>query len=190
MLNAMTAQWHRGGDWALAHARAFRDEIKARVDSGAAACANERIRLMWIGVGLWQNTDFYSAFEESHGAVFVRSMYLSLAADGYIKYGLADPVRALGARYLNIGSQTHIPPWGAEWAAHEARRHRADGAVILVTPNLRQNVIGTNFQKLALEKAGVPVLELRADPNDNRSWRDDEMRAQLRRFIETRLSDA
>ena len=40
---------------------------------------------MWVGRGLWSDMGFYQQWEESHGAVFVWSMYLALAADGYIR---------------------------------------------------------------------------------------------------------
>ena len=55
----------------------FRDEVAARVARGEAACPQERVRLMWVGAGLWHDTDFYAAFEDTHGAVFVWSMYLA-----------------------------------------------------------------------------------------------------------------
>src|SRR4030095_13381269 len=51
--NVMATQWVRGSEWALSHARAFRDEVKARVDRRIAACPEERVRLMWVGAGLW-----------------------------------------------------------------------------------------------------------------------------------------
>lgn len=188
MSNTMTAQWHRGTPWALEHARSFRDEVASRVSAGQGVVANERVRLMWAGVGLWQNTGFYSAFEESHGAVFVWSMYLALAADAYIKYGLEDPVRALAARYLHVGELAHAPPWAGNWMVHEAKRGRIDGCVLLSSPGQRHQLAGNVFQKQALEAAGVPVLELTADPNDNRSWDEAAMRAQISRFIEERLT--
>ena len=96
--NVMATQWVRGSEWALAHARAFRDEVKQRVDTGAAACPGERARLMWVGAGLWHDTGFYTAFESSHRAVFVWSMYLAFGPDGYIRYGLDDPMAALASR--------------------------------------------------------------------------------------------
>ena len=39
--NVMAAQWLRGSEWAIGHARAFRDEVKQRVDAGVAACHSE-----------------------------------------------------------------------------------------------------------------------------------------------------
>src|SRR5690606_24914518 len=61
MPNTMIPQWHRGTDWAVAHARRFRDEVRQRVRSGQGVAANEQLRLMWIGAGLWHDTSFYQA---------------------------------------------------------------------------------------------------------------------------------
>ncbi|WP_262403300.1 2-hydroxyacyl-CoA dehydratase family protein [Actinomadura sp. CNU-125] len=96
--SVMVPQWHRGTEWARDAARRFHDEVRERVDAGAAACETERVRLMWIGRGLWSDMDFYKSFEDRYGAVFVWSMYLAIAADGYIRYG-DDPLRALAARF-------------------------------------------------------------------------------------------
>jgi len=188
MSNVMTAQWHRGSQWALDHAHAFRDEVAERVRLGRGVVAREKVRLMWGGVGLWQNTRFYNMFEDSHGAVFVWSMYLALAADAYIKYGLDDPVRALAARYLHVGELAHAPPWAGNWMVHEAKRGRIDGCVLLSSPGQRHQLAGNIFQKQALETAGIPVLELSADPNDNRSWDEAAMRARITQFIEERVT--
>ena len=70
--------------------------MKERVEKGIAACPGERMRLMWVGAGLWHDIDFYTAFEESFGAVFVWSMYLAFGPDGYIRYGLDDPLKSVG----------------------------------------------------------------------------------------------
>ena len=129
--NVMATQWVRGSDWALAHARAFHDEVKQRVDAGVAACPGERARLMWVGAGLWHDTDFYTAFEASHRAVFVWSMYLAFGPDGYIRYGLDDPMAALASRTASFNEYLHNPPWAAEWIVHQAREHRIDGALVL-----------------------------------------------------------
>lgn len=187
MSNVMTAQWHRGSPWSVDHSRVFLDEVAQRVDAGQGVIKDERIRLMWIGVGLWQNTDFYSAFEDSHGAVFVWSMYLALAADGYIKHNFRDPLRALAARYCNLGELGHAPPWAGAWMVHEARRHRVDAAVMLSSPTQRHQLTGNVFQKQALEAAGIPVLEISVDPNDNRAWDENALRALVTGFLEERV---
>lgn len=184
MSNTMTVQWHRGSDWAVSHARAFRDEVAERAEKGLCVTDKERIRLMWVGVGLWQNTDFYAAFEESHGAVFVWSMYMAIAADGYIRRGLQDPLRALASRYLNLGEQMHSAPWAGEWMVHEARTHRVDAAIMLVSSAQRHQVAGNLYQKQALEAAGVPVFELVVDPSDNRTWDQEAIMDRVGQFLD------
>ena len=161
--NVMATQWLRGSDWAIAHARAFRDEVKDRVDSGTAACPNERVRLMWVGAGLWHDTDFYTAFEASHGAVFVWSMYLAFGPDGYIRYGLDDPLAALASRIVSLNEQLHNPPWANEWIVDQAKRHRVDGALVLTPSGMRTAATGKRFVARALERAGIPVLTVDAD---------------------------
>ena len=119
--NVMAAQWQRGSDWAVSQARAFRDEVVSRAKQGIAACPKERLRIMWVGAGLWYDLDFYTAFEESHGAVFVWSMYLAFGPDGYIRYGLEDPLLALASRTVSMNEQLHNPPWANEWIVEQAR---------------------------------------------------------------------
>jgi len=182
--NVMAAQWVRGTDWAIAHARAFRDEVKARADAGVAACPAERLRLMWVGAGLWHDTDFYTAFEEQYGAVFVWSMYLAFGPDGYIRYGLDDPLRALASRTVSFNEQLHNPPWANEWIADQAKRHRIDAALVLEPLGTRPSATGNRFIERALEESGIPVLPFAADMVDSRGWDGPRMRQKVGQFLE------
>lgn len=185
--NVMATQWVRGSEWALAHARAFHDEVHQRVGAGVAACPGERVRLMWIGVGLWHDTAFYTAFEASHRAVFVWSMYLAFGPDGYIRYGLDDPMAALASRTASFNEYLHNPPWAAEWIVHQAREHRIDGALVLRPRSMKPAGTGRLFIERALEDAGIPVLPIEADVVDAREWDADGARAAVRSFLETRV---
>ncbi|GGB27417.1 hypothetical protein GCM10011380_16340 [Sphingomonas metalli] len=153
----MVPQWHRGTEWARDAAKAFYEEVAARVAAGAGVVAEEKVRLMWVGRGLWSETAFYQRWEESHGAVFVWSMYLALAADGYIRHfdRGRDPLRALAARFLTMGDELRMPSWAGPWHVHEAQTHAIDGAVALSDAD--------PFVIRALTAAGIPVLELGVD---------------------------
>jgi benzoyl-CoA reductase subunit B len=185
--NVMATQWVRGTDWAIAHARVFHDEVKRRVDEGVAACPGERSRLMWVGAGLWHDTDFYTAFEPSHQAVFVWSMYLAFGPDGYVRYGLDDPIAALASRTASFNEYLHHPPWAAEWIVHQAREHRIDGALVLRPRSTRPSATGRLFIERALEDAGIPVLPVVADVVDSRAWDPVAARAAVTTFLETRV---
>jgi hypothetical protein len=171
--NVMTIQWRRGSEWATDAARQFRDEVLQRAAAGQWICPDERFRLMWHGAGLWQNTSFYRAFEQQYGAVFVRSMYMSIAIDGYPRYG-NDPVRALASRYCGIGLGS------IEWDIHEARLHRVDG-VVATASTVNSRV------RSAFEQADLPLLVLDVDLVDGRTWDEEAVQRQMADFIERRL---
>ncbi|SOB88248.1 2-hydroxyglutaryl-CoA dehydratase, D-component [Sphingomonas guangdongensis] len=166
----MVPQWHRGTEWGRDAARAFHDEVAALVASGSAACADERLRLMWVGRGLWNRTSFYQQWEQSHGAVFVWSMYLALAADGYIRrYDRPDEaMRSLAARFLTMGDELRMPTWSGAWHVKEARSHRVDAAVALDDAD--------PLVLAALERSGVPVLRLPLSNYDTAGWEAQEAR--------------
>ncbi|HEY5724252.1 MAG TPA: 2-hydroxyacyl-CoA dehydratase family protein [Allosphingosinicella sp.] len=179
----MVPQWHRGTVWARDAARAFYEEVEERVRTGLAAVPGERVRLMWVGRGLWSDMGFYQKWEESHGAVFIWSMYLALAADGYIRSldGGRDPMRALAARFLTMGDELRMPTWAGPWNVHEAKSHKVDGAVALRDAD--------PFVVRALREAGVPVLELEVD-NFSREGEDSAaVEDSITRFIEGPASE-
>ncbi len=179
MPNVMIPQWHRGSDWALSHVEAFRDEVAGRIERNEAAVDRERIRMMWIGAGLWFDTSFYKAFEASHAAVFAWTMYLPFAADGYIRSDLGDPLRALAARISALNEQLHQPPWVNEWLVEQARKYRIDVALMLIPQHDRFSGYGSLFAKQALEEAGVRVIEIWSDMVDPREWNRDRVAADV-----------
>ncbi|KQN18108.1 hypothetical protein ASE89_07145 [Sphingomonas sp. Leaf30] len=174
----MVPQWHRGTAWARDAAKAFHDEVAARVSAGEAAVPNERIRLMWVGRGLWSDMAWYQRWEESHGAVFVWSMYLALAADGYLRSteGGRDPMRALAARFVTMGDELRLPGWAGPWHVHEAETHGVDAAVALSDAD--------PFVLRALQAAGVPVLDLGIDNYSPDAADDGTIDAAMRAFLD------
>ncbi|WP_206599102.1 2-hydroxyacyl-CoA dehydratase family protein [Sphingomonas turrisvirgatae] len=179
----MVPQWHRGTTWARDAARDFYEEVKARHEAGDAACPNERLRLMWVGRGLWSDMGFTQRWEGSHGAVFVWSMYLALAADGYIRRTAPgqDPLRALAARFVTMGDELRMPTWAGEWHVKEAASHAVDGAVALTDAD--------PFVLRALRRAGVPVLSLDLDNYNQEGVDDAAIDAQIVAFLEGPVSE-
>ncbi|ADL01727.1 2-hydroxyacyl-CoA dehydratase family protein [Brevundimonas subvibrioides] len=172
----MVPQWHRGTAWARDAARRFYEEVARRAAAGEAACPGERLRLMWVGRGLWSDTGFYQRWEESHGAVFVWSMYLGLAADGYLRSfeGEHDVIRALAARFVTMGDELRMPTWSGAWHVKEARTHGCHGAVAIddADPLVLE----------ALERAGVPVLRIALN---NMGAGNDAVDAEIAAFLDT-----
>jgi len=180
--SVMVPQWHRGSQWAVDAARQLHDEVAQRIDEGAAVCAHERRRLMWIGRGLWSDLEMYRSFQEEFGAVFVWSMYLAIAADGYVRRG-ADPVRTLAARFVGLTDLLYVPPMSSSWYVKEALAHGVDGVVHLVA----DDTPGGAFISQALEERGIPVLEIVANNADSRSTSQARVQERIAEFIRTRV---
>lgn len=187
MPNTMIPQWHRGSDWAVAHAKKFRDQVMDRIERGEGASQNEKIRLMWIGAGVWHDPGFYQALEDSLGAVFVWSMYMPFAGPAYLRDLKDKPLDALASRICAINEQLHLPPWMNGWMTSEAERCGIDGCVILLPPDNRLSQSGTNLTALALEEAGVPVLKIDADMVNANIWDHDKMVAMVEGFVRERV---
>ena len=183
MTNTMIPQWHRGSDWAIGHARRFRDEVRSRADEGIGVASNERLRLMWIGAGLWHDTSFYSVLEERLGAVFVWSMYLPFSGAQYIRETRGRPLEALASRICSLNEVLHLPPWMNEWMVSEARRCGIDAAVILVPRDNRLSQSATLMTGQALEAAGVRVLVMDADMVDAKNWDRDAAVRRVETFL-------
>jgi benzoyl-CoA reductase subunit B len=188
--NVMIPQWHRGSDWALSHARRFRDEVAQRVADGVAVSERERIRLMWIGAGLWHDPGFYTEIEARYGAVFVWSMYLPFSGPQYVRHDLSDPLEALASRICSLNEVLHLPPWMNEWMVSESRRSGIDAAIMLTPATSLLSSSGTKITCHALEAAGVPVLALDADMVDGRSWDKQTMLERVSTFLEERVPSA
>ena len=186
----MIPQWHRGNEWARDRARLFYEETRRKVEAGEGAVADERVRLMWIGTGLWYNLDFYQYFQQQYGAVFVWSIYLSVAADAYPTYGDEDPLRTLAARLIKINNLLAVPPFNTQWYLEQIRAAGIDGVVAMGRDDEAdcQSSFGTQYlAHRAIEAAGVPLLELDVDNADARGWDDAAVRAQVSGFIENAI---
>lgn len=178
----MQTQWHRGTQWAADNAKKLYDEVKMLVDEHRPTVPNEKLRLMWLGRGLWYNMGFYQHFEEKYGASFVWSQYLAIGATKYIREDAErDPIRALATRFCG-GNDV------AKWQMHEAETHRIDGVVYLISnANCMNNGSFSAGTIMDFEKKGIPVLVLGADPADARTWNQDLMTAAVDEFLENRV---
>jgi hypothetical protein len=183
MTNTMISQWHRGSPWAVGHARRFLAEIRDRVSAGPERATDERLRLMWIGAGLWHDTSFYDALAARLGAVFVWSMYLPFAGAQYIRDLKGRPLEALASRICSMNEVLHLPPWMTEWLVSEAGRCGIDAAVVLVPPDNRLSQSGTLLARDALESAGVPTLLLSADMVNATRWNRDQAVGVVETFL-------
>jgi benzoyl-CoA reductase/2-hydroxyglutaryl-CoA dehydratase subunit BcrC/BadD/HgdB len=181
----MIPQWHRGSEDGVRMAKAMYEEVKERVENGEAAVPNERVRLMWIGLGLWFNMGFYQHFEDKYGVALTWSFYLGLASDAYARYG-GEPLRQLAARFLGLDDVLRLPQMNVQWYVHEAKHNRMHGAVQLISPRCGGGGGGYFFKK-AFADAGIPLLQIHANNVDASGFNEQEIIKQLEQFLENEI---
>ncbi|WP_026556557.1 2-hydroxyacyl-CoA dehydratase family protein [Arthrobacter sp. 35W] len=173
---------HFGHEWALDHVKGMYREVKDKVENREAAVEGERIRLLWGGTPLWFNLGFYNAWEESHGAIFVETMYLPRAQ----RMMQPDRSNALRAAYLrrHMKYTGPSPKSAAELVVAQSRDYRIDGVVLPARGATRESSASSRFMAEALRREGIPALFLDYSPFDNAAWDEEAMRAQVTEFIE------
>lgn len=179
------AQWLRGTEWAKEHARLFYEEIKDRAEKGIGAIKDEKVRLMWLGAGLWVDTYFYQYFEEKYGADFIWSIYLGVGSDCYPRHHVEEnPFRNMAARIAIIEDMLHHAKFCSQWYVHEALKSQIDGVVYLLPTNCPNNNRDFSYSVIKeMNRVGIPVMVLQADPADAKSWNQDVMAAKLEKMI-------
>ncbi|MGM7668350.1 2-hydroxyacyl-CoA dehydratase [Microbacterium sp. A93] len=173
---------HFGHEWALDHVKRVHDEVVERAADGAFAVPQEHTRLLWGGTPLWFNLGFLNAWEESHGAVFIETMYLPRA-----KRLIQDPsTDALRAAFLrrHMKYTGSSPKAAAELIIAQCREFGVDGVVLPARAATRDTVASSRYMALTLKQAGIDVLLLDYAPFDSEAWDEESMRQQVTIFIE------
>ncbi|GGF59060.1 2-hydroxyacyl-CoA dehydratase family protein [Alteromonas lipolytica] len=159
--------WHRGTPKGLDYARAFRDEVKQRIEDGIQAYPEENIRILyWTAM---PEPRWHRYLNEQYGAVFVANNY-SVTPELYARsFDPADPLRALAGRSLFLLSTLNNPQWMIE----TARFYKCDAIIGFEQPYPVETP-----HAIACKEAGIPYINapVLAD--------NDKIRAKLDRFIQ------
>lgn len=174
---------HFGHEWALEHVQRLHQEVKERVHERAAAVPHERTRILWAGTPLWFNLGFYNAWEESHGTIFIETMYLP-RAKRLIQSDTADPLRATFLR-RHMKYTGPSPRAAAELLLHQVRQYRIDAVILPSRGATRDASASSHHMATALRQAGIPALLMDYSPFDASEWDEDTMHATVTAFIES-----
>lgn len=183
------AQWLRGTDWAVEHSRLFYEEIKDKAENNKPAVPNEKIRLMWLGVGLWVDTEWYQMFEQKYGASFIWSIYNGVGAECYTRHLVEEnPFRCLAARIAILEDFLHNSKFCNQFYVREAVNSRIDGVVYCIRKNCPNDNRDFHYSVInELERHGIAVCRLDVDPGDAKTWNKDTMTKMVEDMIETRI---
>ncbi len=164
-MSAYQATWHRGRPVGLELARAYYDEVKARVESGEAAYPNQRMRLLYWSMA--QEPEFHSYLQQEFGAAIVGAPYGAMPETYARAIVNDDPLRTLSARHIFLFDMR-----SPTWMVREARLYGVDAVLGVEEPSPYPSVF-----RQACEAEGVPYLAV------PRVSADDEVLASIGAFM-------
>lgn len=174
---------HFGHEWALDHVKNLHKEVKERVANGVVAVPQERTRILWAGTPLWFNLGFYNAWEESHGAIFLETMYLP-RAKRLIQPDTSDALRATFLR-RHMKYTGPSPRAAAELLLHQVRQYRIDAVILPARGATREVSASSHYMAAAARKAGIPALMMEYSPFGASQEAGEAMHARVTEFIES-----
>jgi len=171
----------RGTREAVEFYRMLRDEVRERVEKGVGAVPQERFRLLWDNIALWNRIyRFYSYFVRK-GCCFVVDTYTG-AWD--MPLGGGEPLEALARTYTAVFLNRSLRH-RAELMAQLIREFQVDGFVMHSNRSCKPYSLGQyDIKRIVSEETGIPGLIFDADMCDSRYYSEEQIRTRIDAFLE------
>lgn len=172
----------RGTREVVDYYRLLRDEMRARVENGIGAVADEKYRLIWDNIPIWYAMRSLGNLFADNGACLVADTYTTAwAVDIRIDDPLTSMADAYTKVYLNISIDLML-----EQLAALMERFSADGLVMHSNRSCKPYSLGQyDLSRAITEKTGKPALIIEADMTDSRAYSEAQTRERVEAFIES-----
>lgn len=168
-----------GTETAIEVCRAFRDELRQRVDTGALDPSSERIRLMWIQNRIQYRFPLEAMLEDLGARIVVDEL-------NDVTWQPMDPDRpfeSMAERIITIPYSLGIPS-RIDHLKKLAAEYRIDGAINPCHWGCRQGTGARGLITRGLQEVGVPVLNLEIDCVDSRNLAEGQVATRVEAFTE------
>jgi benzoyl-CoA reductase/2-hydroxyglutaryl-CoA dehydratase subunit BcrC/BadD/HgdB len=173
-------------DGAAKYYRKVLNDIKKRYNDAPSGKIGkpEKYRLMWEGITLWYNIDFYKYLAKK-GAHVVYEPYTHAGAMRREKTASFDETLRVMAKenisnFYTLDLEQRIP-----YFEQKIAEYSIDGLILHANLSCRPSSTGLQDLKAAIEKSvKIPVLILNCDMDDPRAYAEGQIRTRVDAFIE------
>ena len=166
------------------------DEVKQRVEGKIGVIADEKYRILWVGIPPWFNMGIFN-YLESLGAV--SAMETTYYVHAPVEVDVSRPVEAMVDIGWQKASQVHA--LGAELSTEGlyspglvlkfVREYGIDGVIFHRVLSCRAISFGQAHTARRLrEELPVPVLFIESDMADPRTWSDSRIKSSINAFLD------
>jgi bcr-type benzoyl-CoA reductase subunit B len=174
----------RGTQTVVDYYKELEAELKQRVADGISAIPNERHRLMWDNLPVWNRMKWLSQKFAAGDACLVADTYTSAWCG---TFPLMDPDDFLNSMaevysrvYLNIGVDEM-----AKSVFSMIDKYQADGFVMHSNRSCKPYSLGQyDIMRMVQEEKGIPCLMIEADMVDGRSFSESQVATRIDAFLE------
>lgn len=159
-------------------------EMNQRIADGIGAVPEERFRLLWDNLPIWNRTRWLSEQFAAHKACLVADTYTTAWCSS-LKYMdtndfLTSMAEGYSRIYLNIG----VDAMAAEVLAM-IDKYAADGLVMHSNRSCKPYSLGQyDIARIVSEKRGLPTLIIEADMVDERCFAESQNATRIEAFME------
>ena len=168
---------HPGG---VTYSRALRDYVGERIDSAEPEQANQKVRLYWMHLGPYYQTDFLPHLEDDLGAVIA---FEEMSRVWWDELDEAEPLPSL-ARKMLVNTLNGPVERRLQWVLDDMARYDCAGAVHFSHWGCRQSSAALRCIRTRLRNEGVPFLVLDGDCVDPANLQMGPLRTRFEAFIE------
>ncbi len=173
-------------DGAATYYRKILKAIKKRYNEAPSGKIGkpEKYRLMWEGITLWYNIDFYKYLAKK-GAHVVYEPYTHAGAMRREKTSTFDETLRVMAKENISNFYTLDLEQRINYFEQKIDEYSIDGLILHANLSCRPSSTGLQDLKRAIEKsAKIPVLILNCDMDDPRAYAEGQIRTRVDAFVE------
>jgi benzoyl-CoA reductase/2-hydroxyglutaryl-CoA dehydratase subunit BcrC/BadD/HgdB len=164
----------------------LRAEVHERIAGKTGVVPEEKFRLLWSGLPFWYNMALLNYFEDFGGVVAIENAYFRSEKSYPAQH--ADPIKDMA-----ITSTIRRPYAGdlegrLQLTLDIVKDYRIDGVILAYNPSCRLMYLLQPELKNALDRHGIPNVNIECDMADERTYSEGQIKTRLDAFIERMLA--
>jgi benzoyl-CoA reductase/2-hydroxyglutaryl-CoA dehydratase subunit BcrC/BadD/HgdB len=161
-------------------------EVSERIKKKIGIVPEEKFRLLWSGLPLWYNMALLNYFEEFGGVVAIENAYFR--SQKSLPSQHEDPIKDMAiSSTMRRGYAGDIED-RIQLTLDIVKDYKIDGVVLAYNTSCRMMYILQPELKNALDRYGVPNVNIECDMADERTYSEGQIKTRLDAFIERMLS--
>jgi benzoyl-CoA reductase/2-hydroxyglutaryl-CoA dehydratase subunit BcrC/BadD/HgdB len=163
----------------------LRAEVSGRVENRIGIVPEEKFRLLWSGLPFWYNMALLNYFEKFGGVVAIENAYFR--SQKSLPSQHEDPIKDMAISSTKRRSYAGDIEERIGLTLDIVRDYHIDGVVLAYNTSCRMMYILQPELKNALDRFGIPNVNIECDMADERTYSEGQIKTRLDAFIERML---